>query len=131
MTTVRGEFEIASWDESTYQELDGERKLTRASVKQRFSGGIEGSGSVEWLMCYGMDGTARFVGMQYVNGSLDGHQGSVVFETVGDFDGKRAKGLWVVVDGSGTGDLTGLRGEGEFEAPMGANPTFMIEYDIE
>lgn len=131
MATVHGEFEIASWDEATYQELDGGRKLTRASVRQRFSGGLDGEGGVEWLMCYGADGTARFVGMQYVDGSLEGQRGSFVLETVGDFDGKRAKGLWVVVDGSGTGDLAGVRGEGEFEAPMGASPTFVLEYDIE
>jgi hypothetical protein len=130
MTTVRGEFEVASWDEDTFQELEGERKLTRASVKQRFTGGVEGDGQVEWLMAYDEDGTARFVGLQYINGTLGGRDGAFVVETVGDFDGKKAKGSWVVVRGSGTGGLAGLTGKGEFEAPMGGKPSFTLDYRV-
>jgi len=48
-THAQAKFEVQSWDESTYEELDGDAKLTRASVGQGFTGDLEGDGSVEWL----------------------------------------------------------------------------------
>ena len=66
-STAKASFEIKGWDEETYQDLAGDGKLTRASVKQVFNGDIEGSGSVEWLMCYRDEGQARFVGLQQVD----------------------------------------------------------------
>jgi hypothetical protein len=130
MSTLTGGFELASWDEQTTQELEGERKLTRALVTQTFTGDLEGEGSVEWLMCYAEDGTARFVGMQLVRGVIDGRKGSVVLETVGEFDGGKARGRWTVIPGSATGDLAGITGEGRFEAPHGPNATFTLEVDL-
>ena len=58
MTTLKGSFEVASWDEIPYDERDS-RRLTRASVTQRFSGAVSGEGSAEWLMSYNEDATAR------------------------------------------------------------------------
>ena len=46
---LHGTFEVTGWDEQAYREQGGE-KLTRASVTQRFSGSVDGEGSVEWLM---------------------------------------------------------------------------------
>src|ERR1700687_2076829 len=63
-----GTFEVTAWDERPYLELADGRKLTRARVTQRFSGDIQGEGSVEWLMFYRQDGAATFVGMQHVVG---------------------------------------------------------------
>lgn len=127
MSTLKGTFELASWDEQTVQELEGERKLTRAVVTQTFTGDLEGAGAVEWLMCYAEDGTARFVGMQRVEGSVGGRSGIVVMETVGDFDGTTASGSWTVLPGSATGELAGISGEGRFEAQHGPTATYTLE----
>ena len=131
MTTATGQFELASWDEATYEELGSGGKLTRASVTQQFSGDVTGAGAVEWLMCYQADGTARFLGWQRVDGAVGGTEGSFVLETVGTFDGGKAAGTWTVVPGSGSGGLTGLTGEGRFEAPHGPTATFTLDYDLE
>jgi hypothetical protein len=131
MSTLTGGFQLASWDEQTTEELEGERKLTRALVTQTFTGDLEGEGSVEWLMCYAEDGTARFVGMQLVRGVIDGRKGSVVLETIGDFDGTIASGTWTVLPGSATGDLVGITGRGRFEAPHGPNATYTLEIDLD
>ncbi len=130
MTDATGRFEVSSWDEDTYEKLGGEGKLTRASVTQRFTGDIEGDGSVEWLMCYVPDGTAAFVGFQRIEGTIGERRGSFVAKSVGDFDGERAIGTWTVVVGSGTGELSGLTGEGSFEAPLGPEAAFRLEYDV-
>jgi hypothetical protein len=126
MTTLTGEFEVTSWDEKPYLEAD-ERKLTRATVRQSFSGDLTGVGEVEWLMCYADDGTAHFVGLQRIESTVDGRDGSVVVESVGDFDGKQAVGDWSVIPGSGTGALSVLRGEGSFKAPMGPKASYVLE----
>ena len=72
METAKGEFELTGWDENAYLEVDDTRKLTRASVTQEFRGDVVGAGSVEWLMSYQPDGTARFVGLQRIEGTVGG-----------------------------------------------------------
>ena len=129
MTALSGHFTVGSWDEDTYHE-DGDRKLTSASVGQEFEGDLRGSGQARWLMAYGPDGTARFVGLQLVDGEIDGRQGTVVFETTGDFDGKVARWTAVVISDSGTKGLAGVSGQGTFEAPLGSTASFNLELDL-
>ena len=125
-------FKVAAWDEETYTEIEGGGKLTRASVKQTCSGDIEGEGAVEWLMCYRPDQTADFVGLQRIVGQVGDRSGSfVLLQTAGTFDGKEATGRLSVVPGSGTGDLRGIRGEGEFKAPLGSEAAVTLEYVLE
>ena len=130
MTHAQGKFDIASWDEEPFVEIDDARKLTRAVVTQRFSGDIEGDGSVQWLMFYRTDGTADFVGMQHVDGALGDRKGSFVLETTGTFDGSKAAADWTVVDGSGTGDLEGLQGTGRMDAPMGSTAEYEFDFKL-
>jgi hypothetical protein len=127
-----GTFKIEGWDEATRSEQEEGGKLTQASVRQSFSGDIEGEGSVEWLMCYRPDETAEFVGLQRIEGRLGDRSGSfVLLQTDGSFDGTEARGRLAVVPGSGTGDLRGLRGQGEFSAPHGSQASMTLDYDFE
>ena len=119
-THAQAEFEVQSWDESTYEELNGDAKLTRASVGQGFTGDLEGAGSVEWLMCYREDKTADFVGLQRFVGRIGSRSGSFVMQTRGSFDGTEARGDLDVVAGSGTEELSGITGTGAFAAPLGS-----------
>ena len=130
MTKAKGEFELTGWNENPYVTIDEKRKLTRASVTQDFRGDVSGTGAVEWLMSYQPDGTARFVGLQRIEGSVGGEHGSFVLETVGDFDGTVASGSWSVIDGSGTGSLATLQGRGSFRAPHGPKATYELEYSL-
>jgi Protein of unknown function (DUF3224) len=131
MATVNGEFVLTSWDEETYAEREGERKLTRATVTQDVSGGATGKAEVEWLMSYGDDGTAHFVGLQQLQGVLDGREGSVVLEAVGDFDGTEATWTARVLEGSGTGGWAGMRGEGRFQAPHGPTASYVLDFSFD
>ena len=131
-TRATASFKIAGWDEKTYTELEDGGKLTQASVKQAFSGEIEGDGAVEWLMCYRPDSTAEFVGLQHFVGRIGGRSGSfALLQTAGSFDGTEARGELSVVPGSGTQDLRGLRGNGEFSAPIGSVAAVTLDYDFE
>lgn len=129
MAEARGQFDLTGWDEQPYDEYPT-GKLTRATVTQALSGDIEGTGKVEWLMCYREDGTADFVGMQVIEGSVAGRLGVFVSTTVGSFDGQLARGTWTIVSGSGRGDLTGIEGEGEFKAKHGPTAEFKFTYEL-
>jgi hypothetical protein len=131
MTKAAGTFDLASWDENTYEELDAGSKLTMAAVTQKFEGDIAGEGAARWLMFYHDDGTAHFVGLQRVTGSIGKRAGSFVLETTGDFDGKTAKWDASVVRGSATGELEDLAGTGSFGAPKGPKASFELEYRFE
>jgi hypothetical protein len=130
MENATGTFEISFGNEDSYEEAENGLKLTRASGTQRFTGEIVGDGSVEWLMCYLPDASATFVGMQRIDGSVGGHAGTFVMQAVGGHDGKQSKASWSVVAGSGTGELTGIRGEGSFHAPGGPQATYNLEYRL-
>ncbi|MGH9186569.1 MAG: DUF3224 domain-containing protein [Acidimicrobiales bacterium] len=130
MTKARGSFEVTSWDEEPYEELEGGRKLTRASVRQAYTGDINGDASVQSLMSYREDGTAHFVGLQRINGTVADRSGSFVVESMGEFDGEVARGTWSVVAGSATGGLEGLHGTGSFEAPSGGEHSFELDYEF-
>jgi hypothetical protein len=71
------------------------------------------------------------VGLQQLDGEIEGRAGSVVLDTVGDFDGKEAAGTWTVVPGSGTGAWTGMRGDGHYRAPIGPKASFTLDYAFE
>jgi hypothetical protein len=128
MTTATGTFAVQGWDEQTYEEREGGAKLTRATVTLGFAGALEGDGAVQWLMAYRPDGTAAFVGLQRVNGSLGGRDGSFVLADTGAFEGGVARGTWTIVSGSGEGGLAGISGSGGFEA--GKDATYTLDYDL-
>ena len=128
MPNASGTFTITSGSEDAFHETENGVKLTRASGAQRYSGEIEGDGSVEWLMCYLPDRSATFVGLQRIDGSVGGRTGSFVIQAVGVHDGKQSKASWSIVAGSGTGELAGIRGEGSFRAPGGPEVSYNLEY---
>ena len=130
MTKARGRFQVTSMHEDTYEELEGGAKLTRAWGVQTFAGDLEGDGTVQWLMSYRGDGTARFVGLWHVTGAIGGRKGSFVMDSRGDFDGAASKGTWTIVAGSGTGELEGIRGDGGFQASRGTEASYELEVEL-
>jgi hypothetical protein len=121
-------FEVTNWEEKPFHEGDGP-KLTRATVTKTFSGDLEGDSTVEYLMVHRADGTATFVGVERVRGKLGGRSGGFVLEHRGTFEGGTAKAICGVITGSATDELTGLQGEGSFEA-RGREAPFELEYEF-
>jgi len=122
-------FTITSWDEKPYSEGQDLPKLTRAAVTKTFTGDIEGEGHVEYLMMYRSDGSATFVGLERVVGHLAGKRGSFVLQRTGVFENGMAKESYVVVSGSGTGELRGLLGDGESAAGHGTEHPLTLTYE--
>jgi hypothetical protein len=126
MTHLSGHFEIKGWEEKPFEEHDDGRKTTRATVKRSFAGDLSGESSTEYLMAYAADQTARFVGMEIVEGEVDGQTGHLTLALTGVYDGKEAKADWEVVEGSGDGVFANAEGKGSFSAPHGSTGEYKL-----
>jgi hypothetical protein len=127
--TAKGAFVITDWQEKPAGTRTGP-KVTRATVKQKFTGDIKGSGTTEYLMIYRPDKTAEYSGVQVVTGRIGTHKGSFALLVKGKFDGKKATTRWEVVPGAGKGALKGLSGKGGFGAPHGNKGEYTLTYEL-
>jgi hypothetical protein len=128
--SAKAQFAIKSWDEKPYSEGPGLPRLTRASVTKTFTGDIEGEGRVEYLMMYGSDGSATFVGLERFVGRIGGKAGTFVLQRTGVFESGEARESYSVIPGSGTGELGGLQGDGTSAVGHGAEHPFMLTYEL-
>jgi hypothetical protein len=128
MEHATGTFSVKAWDESTYQELDDNAKLTKASVEFAMEGDLSAAATWDAVMCYRPDGTAVYTGMQLMKGHLAGREGSFVVQADGEFIDGEARSRWQIVPGSGTGGLAGLTGSGTSVATKNPTGTFELDY---
>ena len=127
MTHLSGEFHVEGWDEKPVEEHSDGRRFTRATVKRTFAGELRGQSQTEYLMAYGKDATASFVGMERLAGEIDGEPGHLTLALKGFYDGRETKADWEVVEGSGDGVFEGASGSGSFSAPVGATGEYRLD----
>ena len=130
-THATGRIEVKTYKPQPYEEVDDGPNLVEIHVTETFSGDIEGEGVVRFLQAVRPDGSASFVGIERVTGSIGGRQGSFLLQDAGTLEGTTVKGDWFVIPGSGTGELAGLRGEGGFEAQLGEHASVTLDYWFE
>lgn len=118
------QFFAQSWSETPFQELPGAGKLSRASITNRLSGGLEGEGVLQYLLAYPPveGGEVAFVGCERVIGHSGSRRGSFVLRHEGVFcKTTGVRGALQIVAGSATGDFAGLSGAGSLSAQAGAH----------
>ena len=130
MSKATGSFTVKSWDENTYQELDGHGKLTKASVAFALEGDLTADASWDAVMCYRPDGSAVFTGYQQMTGQLAGRTGGFVLLADGEFVTGEARSRWQVVEGTGTGELAGLTGSGSAVATATPPGSYTFDFDL-
>lgn len=130
-THATGTIQVSRWEPTSFDE-SGEASLVAIVVEETFSGDIQATGVARMLQTLRSDGSASFVGVERVTGTLAGRSGSWVFQDAGTLDTEGAvRGEWFVVPGSGTGDLTGLRGTGTFAAAVGEHAAITLDFWFE
>ena len=102
--------------------------LMEIRLTETFTGGIEGESAVRALQVQRSDQSASLVSLQRFRGKLAGRQGTFVLQGLETVENGRIKATWFVVPGSGTGDLSGLRGEGGFEGRFGEGSDGTLDY---
>jgi hypothetical protein len=130
-THATGKIDVKTYEPQPYEGIDDGPNLVEIHVTETFSGDIEGDGVVRFLQAVRKDGSASFVGIERVTGKIAGRRGSFLLQDAGTLEGNTVKGDWFVVPGSGTGELSGLRGEGGFTAALGEGADITLDYWFE
>jgi len=105
--------------------------LMEIRISETFTGDIEGESTVRALQVLRDDRSASMVSVQRFCGKLGGRQGTFVLQGSELVENGKIKATWFVVPGSGTGDLSGLRGESGFEGQFGKGSDGTLEYWFE
>jgi hypothetical protein len=102
--------------------------LMEIRLSETFTGDIDGGSPVRALQVLRDDHSASLVSVQRFHGKLGGRQGTFVIQGQEIVENGKIKATWFVVPGSGTGDLSGLRGEGGFEGDFGKASEGTLDY---
>ena len=140
--TATCKFQVASWSESAYADIDGvgttvgdmyypKRGLSKAEVSYAYSGEVQGTGTLVYLIAYKAD-AAPVLGLERFTGSIGGREGSCVFRHVGSQDAGSVSARLEVVPGMGTGGLETLVGEAELAIAGHSDDGYelVLAYDI-
>ena len=122
---IEARFEIASWDETPFEDGGDSTKLTEALVSKRYEGDVKGTSTTKWLMAYSPDKSALFVGIEHITGTIGGKTGGIVVLHDGEYrDGVASAELRVA---SGTGGLADVAGTGKFRADPAGSMTLDLD----
>lgn len=107
--TIRGEFDVKMLPQPADPAL-GEA-IGRMALDKRFHGSLAATSKGHMLAFRSpVDGSAGYVAMEQVDGTLDGRKGTFVLQHSGTMDRGIASLVLTVVPDSGTGELLGLTG---------------------
>lgn len=106
-----GEFTVKMEPMDTFaQGVDG-NKLGRMSIDKTFNGDLEASSKGEMLSCMtSVQGSAGYVAIEQVQGTLAGKSGSFVLQHYGIMDANGQHLTLEVIPDSAQGELQGLTG---------------------
>ena len=119
--TATGSFSVDMTPQPDTDVVDGVT-LGRMALDKRFEGDLVGTGKGQMLTALtGEEGSAGYVAIERVSGSLHGRRGSFVLQHRGTMDrGARSLSIRIVPD-SGTGELAGITGSFELEVVEGVH----------
>ncbi len=110
--------------------------MTKASVEFALVGDIECKASVEYLMFYKLfdakdphKSSAEYIGLMNLTGKINGKTGSFALEDHGTFTAGAAISKLSILEGSGTGELKGIKGTALYRADQKGS-SFELNYDL-
>ena len=105
-TRASGMFDVKLNPQTPYEE-----SLGRMSIDKQFHGDLEATSKGEFLSAMGsVKGSAGYVAMEKVSGTLNGRSGTFVLQHSGTMTHGASQLTVTVVPDSGTGQLVGLAG---------------------
>ncbi|TMG81545.1 MAG: DUF3224 domain-containing protein [Betaproteobacteria bacterium] len=124
-----GPFEVSTKPQGTPGETDGVQ-LGRMLLEKQFFGDLAGTGRGEMPTAMtATQGSAGYVAIERVTGTLHGRQGSFVFQHSGTMDrGKQHLSITVVPD-SGSAELAGITGNCKIDIVDGKH-FYEFEYSL-
>jgi hypothetical protein len=107
---AEGTFEVRNSPLAADEALNG-TAIGRFGLDKQFHGDLEGASKGEMLGAGNpATGTAGYVAIEQVTGTLNGRSGSFALQHFGTMEDNKFNLIVKVVPGSGTGELTGISG---------------------
>lgn len=108
---ISGKFDVSLKPLEAYAEGTDGIKLGRMSIDKTFHGALDANSQGEMLSAMtSIKGSAGYVAIELVNGSLSGKRGSFVLQHFGTMDRGNDRLILEVIPDSASGELTGLTG---------------------
>jgi hypothetical protein len=127
-TVAQGTFEVKLAPQAQGSE---ESKIARLTIDKKFRGDLEGT-SAGLMLSAGAPakGSAGYVAMEHVTGTLNGRPGSFALQHSGTMDRGTQQLTVSVVPGSGTGELAGLSGTMRIIIAPDRTHSYELEYSF-
>ena len=108
---ITGKFNVSLNPMEFYAEGKNGINLARMSIDKTFRGELEATSKGEMLSAMTtVNGSAGYVAIEQVDGTLSGKEGSFVLQHFGTMDKGKSRLILEVVPDSGAGELSGLTG---------------------
>jgi hypothetical protein len=127
-THASGTFEVKLTPQT--DDKSGDASLGRMTIDKQFHGDLEGASKGQMLT--GMTevkGSAGYVAIEKVNGTLKGRTGTFILQHAGSMNRGVPQLTITVVPDSGTGQLTGLAGNFTIKIDQGKH-SYEFEYTL-
>lgn len=108
---ITGEFDVNLQPQSFHAEGNDGRMLGRMTIDKTYHGGLSATSKGEMMSAMtATEGSAGYVALEEVKGSLNGKQGSFVLQHYGILNRGENRLILEVIPDSGAGQLAGLSG---------------------
>jgi hypothetical protein len=126
-----GTFELDVFEtEKPYDEhLD--TKIARVHVEKTFSGDLTGTSTTELITVTTGEVPRAYVAIERVEGTLDGRTGGFVLQHNAGGENGSPWLSWKITEGSGTGELEGITGEGQIVIGPDGSHSYTLDYAID
>jgi hypothetical protein len=129
--TTRGTYRTTGWRQQEYGSADGGPKLTLAEKDLALEGDLEGSAAGRSSILQWSTGSSAATGHLRITGRIGGRSGSFVVEESVRGGAGGATASWRILGESGSGDLSGIAGEGGWEWKPGAEQvSYTLSYTL-
>ncbi len=127
---AEGTFDLDSWDAAEpYEEHEGTR-LARVRIGKTFKGGLTGTSTADLITVATEAGPVAYVGIEHFEGTLDGRKGGFVLQHNAGARGGEPWLTWKIAEGTGTGELAGISGEGEIVIGPDGSHSYTLDHRI-
>jgi hypothetical protein len=128
MTRAEGTFELEFRPEEPYDDRDG-IELARVHISKTFDGDLVGTSETD-IITVTTSHPAAYAGIERFEGTLQGREGGFVLQHNAGAVGGVPWMTWKIVESSGTGELAGIRGEGEITIGPDGEHSYLLDYQI-
>jgi hypothetical protein len=118
---MTGNVTTISWVEETLPEESSNKRVSRVAGERKYKGGtrgMRGTGTFQLALTHHTEDLATFDGYEDIAASIGSKSGGFQIRHVGNITEGIVRSTWEVVDASGTGELIGIAGSGDFSSGL-------------